>query len=163
MLALATGLASFGLSGVGVRMLAARAILDQPNARSSHLRPTPRGGGVAVMAALLPAFVIAAWAQGELGRLTPLLAGVVLIAGVSFADDVRTLGPGFRLAAQGAAVLLGLLALPEGPVAQGLLPPGSIAPSRFSAGSGSSTSSTSWTGSTASRRSKRSRSGPGSP
>lgn len=121
-LALATGLASFALSGVGVRFLAARAILDEPNARSSHLRPTPRGGGVAVMAALLPAFAVAAWTQGELPRLAPLLMGAVLIAGVSFVDDVKTLGAGFRLAAQSAAVVLGLLALPEGPVGQGLFP-----------------------------------------
>lgn len=121
-LALATGLASFALSAVGLRILSARAILDEPNARSSHLRPTPRGGGLAVMVALLPAFAIAAWAESEIARLAPLLLGAVLIAGVSFVDDVRALGAGVRFAAQIAAVVLGLLALPEAPVGQGLLP-----------------------------------------
>jgi len=122
-LALATGLASFALSAVAVRILTARAILDQPNARSSHRRPTPRGGGLAVMAALLPAFTIVAWAEGDLGRLAPVLVGAVLITMVSFLDDLRGLGAGVRLAAQAGAVLLGLLALPEGAVGQGLLPP----------------------------------------
>lgn len=121
-LALATGVASFALSAVGLRILTARAVLDQPNARSSHRRPTPRGGGVAVMAALLPAFAAAAWAEGEIARLAPLLLGAVLVAGVSFIDDVRSLNAGLRLAAQGAAVTLGLLALPEGPVLQGFVP-----------------------------------------
>ncbi|CAA9310871.1 MAG: Undecaprenyl-phosphate alpha-N-acetylglucosaminyl 1-phosphate transferase [uncultured Microvirga sp.] len=121
-LALATGLASFGLSAIGLRILADRAILDAPNARSSHLRPTPRGGGLAVMAALLAAFAVAAWAIGELGRLAPLLMGAVLIAGVSFLDDVKALGAGVRLVAQSVAVVVGLLALPEGLVGQGLVP-----------------------------------------
>ncbi|HEY6334314.1 MAG TPA: hypothetical protein VI113_00385, partial [Alphaproteobacteria bacterium] len=55
--AVAATLASFAISAVGTRAvlvhLRARAILDHPNERSSHATPTPRGGGIAVLAAVL--------------------------------------------------------------------------------------------------------------
>lgn len=121
-LAAATGAACFAFTWLAVRVLSARAILDAPNARSSHTRPTPRGGGLAVVAALLPAVAVIAAAEGEFARFLPLLAAALLLAFVSFADDVRGLGAGLRLMAQTAAVLLGLAALPDAPVSQGLLP-----------------------------------------
>ena len=41
-------------TALGVRLLlpwlTARAVLDRPNERSSHKRPTPRGGGLVVVA-----------------------------------------------------------------------------------------------------------------
>ncbi|MCA1973280.1 MAG: glycosyl transferase, partial [Caenispirillum sp.] len=41
-------------TGVLLGWLRRRQILDRPNERSSHSRPTPRGGGLAVMAVVLP-------------------------------------------------------------------------------------------------------------
>ena len=43
-------------------MLRRSAILDRPNERSSHAVPTPRGGGLAIMATALPAWVAIALA-----------------------------------------------------------------------------------------------------
>ena len=43
------------LTGAVRRYAVTRALLDIPNARSSHTAPTPRGGGVAMVASFLPA------------------------------------------------------------------------------------------------------------
>lgn len=73
-------------------------VLDVPNGRSSHSRPIPRGGGVAVVIGIL----IALGVGTALGALVPwplVVAGLTL-AGVGLADDLRTLGSGARLAFQ---------------------------------------------------------------
>jgi UDP-N-acetylmuramyl pentapeptide phosphotransferase/UDP-N-acetylglucosamine-1-phosphate transferase len=121
-IASATALVSFALTSLAVRILTARAILDRPNERSSHVAPTPRGAGLAVVGALLPALALIAALTGEGARLAPVLAAIPLLAGLCFLDDVKGLGAGVRLLAQAAAVVLGLLSLPEGPVTQGFLP-----------------------------------------
>ncbi len=120
-----TAVASGLLVGLVRRELLRRDIMDRPNERSSHDTPTPRGGGIGLMAALLPA-----WIAGSLlftpGPLTtadwllPLAAAV--LAAVSWIDDLRDLGALPRLAAQFAAAIAGVLVLP-GLVFQGLFPP----------------------------------------
>jgi UDP-N-acetylmuramyl pentapeptide phosphotransferase/UDP-N-acetylglucosamine-1-phosphate transferase len=88
-------------------------LMDRPNARSSHKAPVPRGGGLAVVSVLA-----AGWAALAALSVAPegtglVLLGTALVAAVSWADDVRGLGVGVRLAAQVVAVGLGLAALPE--------------------------------------------------
>ena len=60
---LITAVLVFGLSFVGTRIVAKilvqRAILDQPNHRSSHTAPTPRGGGIAVVGAITVGWFVA--------------------------------------------------------------------------------------------------------
>jgi UDP-N-acetylmuramyl pentapeptide phosphotransferase/UDP-N-acetylglucosamine-1-phosphate transferase len=87
---------------------APRRALDIPNARSSHTRPTPRGGGLVIVAGFLAG--IATWlALG--GTLSPRasgwLAGALLVASVSFVDDLRSLAaaPRFITHLIGAAIL----------------------------------------------------------
>ncbi|MCL2713667.1 MAG: glycosyltransferase family 4 protein [Alphaproteobacteria bacterium] len=95
-----------------------RHALATPNARSSHKSPTPQGGGIAVTAAtLVVAATIAAWYNVALSP--ALLLGALLMAGVGFADDVRSLAVGPRLAFQVLAV--GLLVF-SAPASQQLLP-----------------------------------------
>lgn len=84
------------------------AIIDQPNDRSSHTIPTPRGGGLAVIAVSLPAWI-------GLGLFYPLPpgwyaapAGAAVLAGISWMDDRRGLPPLPRLLVQMAVVALGL-------------------------------------------------------
>jgi len=125
LLTLATAAASAILVGLVRRELLRHDILDRPNERSSHQIPTPRGGGIGLMAALLPAWLIAAFllpgAQaGPEGWVLPLAA--VGLAAVSWIDDLRSLGALPRLAAQFAAATAGILVLP-GLVFQGLFPP----------------------------------------
>jgi UDP-N-acetylmuramyl pentapeptide phosphotransferase/UDP-N-acetylglucosamine-1-phosphate transferase len=78
-----------------------RRLLDQPNARSSHSQPTPRGGGVAfvvvaAIASALSGHVAAAspWPMASL----PLLA--LPLAMVGFLDDRHNLPAGLRYGAQ---------------------------------------------------------------
>jgi UDP-N-acetylmuramyl pentapeptide phosphotransferase/UDP-N-acetylglucosamine-1-phosphate transferase len=118
-------------AGAGTRalipLLQRAAVLDQPNARSSHEVPTPRGGGIAVVGAILAAWLtlIAAGATAA-ATVVPLVAGAILLALVSWVDDRRGLSPGVRLVAQFAATAgAGLFAVAggAGPVFQGCLPP----------------------------------------
>jgi UDP-N-acetylmuramyl pentapeptide phosphotransferase/UDP-N-acetylglucosamine-1-phosphate transferase len=109
--------AVFLVSYVGTRLLVGvltrRAILDLPNHRSSHETPVPRGGGIAVLAALLPAWLAVSLALPDSpdGVAVVVLAAMVL-AGVSWVDDLKGLGPAFRLLLQVACVAAVLVFAP---------------------------------------------------
>lgn len=99
-----------------IPILVARQVIDTPNARSSHTIPTPRGGGIAMMAVMV-AVTAVAWGIAppvETGLFPPfgLLAAAGLLAWVSFVDDIRSLGAWTRLALHGTCVVLGLACLP---------------------------------------------------
>ncbi len=115
-------LLSGALTGLVTRWLRARAILDHPNQRSSHAVPTPRGGGIGLLAALLPVLAAVAWVWPGPSP-WPILAMTAALAALSFADDRIGLSAGLRFGAQLAVVALGLWLLPaNGLVFQGLLP-----------------------------------------
>ena len=83
-------------------------IIDKPNERSSHSTIVLRGGGVIFSISIL---VWAIWkiVSGDGGMVQiywPFIVGLVLIAGVSFVDDVRSLPDSVRLVAQFAAMIL---------------------------------------------------------
>src|SRR5262245_27030995 len=95
-----------------LRPLLARYALARPNARSSHEVPTPQGGGIAVVLALLVAVGVAMLPlPGTRGDLLPLLAAAVLLAVVGAVDDIVTSPPPPRLIMQFVAVacVVGLL------------------------------------------------------
>ena len=83
-------------------------IIDKPNERSSHSSIVLRGGGVIFSLAMV------AWAammvvQGECGvvlEYLPFLVGLLLVAGVSFWDDVKSLPDSVRLVVQFGAMAL---------------------------------------------------------
>lgn len=118
--------AVFLLSALAVRasfpLLARFALIDQPNHRSSHRRPTLRGGGAAVVLVMLVAWLglCAAAPQPPDGMLR-VAAATAALAMVSLIDDRRSLPVLVRLAAHAAAVAIGLSTL-DGPVLQGLVP-----------------------------------------
>ena len=120
----AVAAATFAGTGALLPFLRARAILDHPNERSSHDTPTPKGGGLALMAVVLVAWVAAGLYLESGILLTWTLPGVALVlAGLSWIDDLRALPPVIRLVAQIVAVTAILLLRPM-PDAffQGLLP-----------------------------------------
>ncbi len=127
LLLLIVAAASFGASCLGTRALIAllrQRVLDVPNARSSHVMPTPRGGGIAVVGTIATAWL----ALGAAG-LVPISSIVVALAAaglaaISWLDDLRELSPAIRLLAQFVAVAVGLWMLPQGAIFQGWLPPG---------------------------------------
>lgn len=75
-------------------------IVDKPNLRSSHERVVLRGGGII--------FLLGAWIYMFFyGFSYPFfLAGLTLIAGISFADDIRPVPNFLRLLVQLASILL---------------------------------------------------------
>lgn len=75
-------------------------IIDKPNQRSSHSTIVLRGGGII--------FMIGAWVWSLFfGFHYPwFLAGLTLVAGVSFVDDIRSLPDSVRLVAQFAAAAM---------------------------------------------------------
>lgn len=75
-------------------------LLDHPNERSSHHRPTPVGGGLLIVAALVPAWL---WLGG--GALLPLALAALGLAAISLIDDFRRVPTGLRFAGHVAAVV----------------------------------------------------------
>lgn len=61
--------------------------LDQPGARSSHTRPTPRGGGLGIVLVGLLAVPALAWAGAWPVRTWLFLLPLVLVALIGFLDD----------------------------------------------------------------------------
>ena len=123
--ALACAACAWAATGLVLRLLLRAAVLDHPNPRSSHDRPTPRGGGIAVVAvtlaawALLAAFGAVAWTL-----VVPIAGLAVGLAMVSWADDLRGIGPLPRFAAQLAAIGVALATVPLGPQFPGAWPDG---------------------------------------
>ncbi len=111
LVAVAAGLGVFVLGFPVHRALVHWNIVDRPNERSSHSRPTARGGGVAVSAGLLAAALAAPAQPGERPFLMTLLAVTTLLAIVSFIDDLRSLSPAIRFACQAVAAVAVLAAL----------------------------------------------------
>lgn len=72
-------------------------IIDKPNLRSSHTQITLRGGGI-----LFPIAVLLGFGMGYVGW--PLSLAVVLVAVVSFVDDIRPLSQLPRLLAHVLAI-----------------------------------------------------------
>ncbi len=83
-------------------------ILDHPNERSLHTRPTPRSGGIAILGAVCVGTLWLAWRFQDTSRLPWIAAGMLLIAAVSFVDDRRRLPVAERMLAHllSAALLL---------------------------------------------------------
>ncbi len=98
----------FGIGLLGTmaaRRYALRArLLDQPGERRSHSIATPRGGGIAIVVAVL---VAALWLFAQDPQQRPWLAGfavgLALIAAIGWIDDHRPLSPWLRLAVHALA------------------------------------------------------------
>jgi UDP-N-acetylmuramyl pentapeptide phosphotransferase/UDP-N-acetylglucosamine-1-phosphate transferase len=93
-------------AGVYLRYAPAR-LLDRPNERSSHSRAVPRGGGLAIVCAFLVGLGVWLLEGNTLStRAVGWLAGALLIAAVSFADDARSLPAAPRMVVHVVGALL---------------------------------------------------------
>ena len=88
---------SFGLglavfSAIVVRSMIALRVMDTPEARKAHDRPTPKGGGAGIVAAflagLLLLFHFAEFARLANGYFLGVIAASFAIAVVAFMDDI---------------------------------------------------------------------------
>jgi UDP-N-acetylmuramyl pentapeptide phosphotransferase/UDP-N-acetylglucosamine-1-phosphate transferase len=96
------------LVAVGVLRVAAvrLGLFDTPTSRSSHVIPTPRLGGLGIVAVTVGGGLLLTWRGGGL----PAFIGIgMLVALVSMMDDLRSLPPAARLLvhlAAGALVII---------------------------------------------------------
>lgn len=105
-ISIAVAAGAFGLSTLcvaGSRRWAVKGMLDIPNARSLHTRPTPRGGGLGIVIGVL----IGAWTLFISGTLTMSFAeiaalslGGAIMALMGWIDDVHGLPYRIRLVVQ---------------------------------------------------------------
>ena len=82
-------------------------VMDLPAANKRHTVATPYLGGLALVVAVLGAvalFVIIGPPASSLGELSVVIGLALVIAAIGFRDDIRSLGPIFRLAVEVAAV-----------------------------------------------------------
>ena len=110
-LILHSGIAAAG-TWLARRYALQRDLLDHPGERRSHAVATPRGGGIAIVLALLVAAVALALRDPSQ---SPLLVafgvGVALVAGVGMVDDHRPLSPWVRLLVHAGAGVVFALAI----------------------------------------------------
>jgi UDP-GlcNAc:undecaprenyl-phosphate GlcNAc-1-phosphate transferase len=111
-LALLAGLAIF--SGIVVRVMISVGVPDHPDARKSHTKVTPKSGGVGIVAAFLLG-VILLYRYGSVSRLGDsyflgVIGAAVLMAAVSFIDDLFDLSFLIKLATQFAAAAVAISA-----------------------------------------------------
>ncbi len=77
-----------------------RGMLDQPGQRRSHRLPTPRGGGIGIVIAMLACLPGALWAAWPSSVISGLLVALSLVALAGWWDDHRALPVLPRLGAQ---------------------------------------------------------------
>ena len=86
-----------------IRVLSRRGIMDVPNRRSSHKAPTPRGGGIGILAGLAIALLIGMYLKMPLPQ-PEIIIGALIIALIGFLDDrLGGLSPLFRFFCQAIA------------------------------------------------------------
>ena len=81
-------------------------IIDKPNERSSHSTIVLRGGGIIFTLSMIVWAVMMLVRGEDLAGYWPFLIGLLLIAGVSFIDDIHSLPDSVRLVAQFTAMAL---------------------------------------------------------
>jgi UDP-N-acetylmuramyl pentapeptide phosphotransferase/UDP-N-acetylglucosamine-1-phosphate transferase len=86
-----------------------RDLLDAPGERRAHSVPTPRGGGISIVLALVLAGLALMGMTVDRVEVGATLIGLVLVATVGLIDDHRPLSPFLRLGVH--AIASGLLAL----------------------------------------------------
>ena len=97
----------------GLRRWLGNRLLDIPNVRSSHFYPIPRGGGIAiVIVTLAGSWLILPFVRSDVTAWQWLVftIGALLIAGVSWLDDLRSLSTRVRFAVHLAGAVLAVLA-----------------------------------------------------
>lgn len=96
--------AALGFAGAEA-MARGRVLVDQPNERSSHKTPTPRGGGVGLVAGALFG---AAWVAPPTPEILGLAGGALIAAIAGLLDDRRAQGPAVKFGAQFLAAFVAM-------------------------------------------------------
>lgn len=81
-------------------------IIDKPNERSSHSTIVLRGGGVIFTLSVIAWAVMMIGQGNDISSYIPFLVGLLMVAGVSFWDDVHSLPDSLRMVVQIVAFML---------------------------------------------------------
>jgi UDP-GlcNAc:undecaprenyl-phosphate GlcNAc-1-phosphate transferase len=100
---LVAGLVTLLLVPSTIRLARRVGAIDLPNPRSLHEVPTPKLGGLAILAGALVAALI--WLPWD-AETRAILVGAVVISAVGFLDDVYELGAATKLLGQTVAVVI---------------------------------------------------------
>jgi UDP-GlcNAc:undecaprenyl-phosphate GlcNAc-1-phosphate transferase len=107
---IAGALLAFGSCFPLATLLSRAGVMDVPNSRSSHEKPTVRGGGIGIVFSLLVCgTMLTTQANGR--PLLPILVAALGLATISLIDDIRSLPAIGRLGCHFLAALVGLAAL----------------------------------------------------
>jgi UDP-N-acetylmuramyl pentapeptide phosphotransferase/UDP-N-acetylglucosamine-1-phosphate transferase len=105
-------LLAYGLVALIKRLALRYNMLDVPNERSSHTKPTVRGGGAAIVAVTLLGVCIYAAAQPtEWARVLPFAAGGLIVAVLSGIDDLKPLSAKLRFGMHFGVALIAVVGL----------------------------------------------------
>ena len=112
------GVLSWWITGLLVSKASFLRSIDHPNDRSLHTEPTPRSGGVAILASILIGLGVAALGfavvppstgflpKGFASASVWIVGSIALVTTVSFLDDRRGLPIGLRFAVQAIAAII---------------------------------------------------------
>ena len=81
-------------------------IIDKPNERSSHSTIVLRGGGIIFSLSMIAWAVLMVVQENDFTPYIPFLVGLLMVAGISFWDDVHSLPDSLRMAVQIISILL---------------------------------------------------------
>ena len=81
-------------------------IIDKPNERSSHSTIVLRGGGIIFSLSMIAWAVLMVVQGQDFTHYIPFLVGLLMVAGISFADDIHSLPDSLRMVVQIASILL---------------------------------------------------------
>lgn len=81
-------------------------IIDKPNERSSHTTIVLRGGGIIFTISMIAWAIMMVVMEKDIVPYLPFLCGLVLVAGISFVDDIHSLPDSLRMAVQIVSTLL---------------------------------------------------------
>ncbi|TXI46408.1 MAG: hypothetical protein E6Q50_15290 [Lysobacter sp.] len=98
--------AALGYAGAALarRYALQRRLMDEPGERRSHSVPTPRGGGIAIVAALsIAALALIVRQPRDIVETVGGALGLWLVAGIGWLDDHRPLSPWLRLSVHALA------------------------------------------------------------
>jgi Fuc2NAc and GlcNAc transferase len=110
--ATATVVFAWYATGVVRRHALQHAILDIPNVRSSHSAPTPRGGGLAIVAAFMSALILLTLTgMLQINVTLLLIAGGGAVAATGYLDDRRSLPASVRICVHIIAATLAVFVL----------------------------------------------------
>lgn len=81
-------------------------IIDKPNVRSSHTTIVLRGGGIIFAISMIAWAVMMIVMENDIVPYLPFLCGLILVAGISFVDDIHSLPDSLRMTVQVVSILL---------------------------------------------------------